>query len=573
MKYLIHFFKKYIKESLLAPLFKMTEALFDLFVPIVVAGIIDTGIANGDKKYIAVHFAILIAMAIFGLISCVVAQYYAAKAAVGTASGLRHSLFEHIETLSFSEIDTIGASTLITRLTSDVLSVQNGINMFLRLFLRSPFIVFGAMIMAFTIDRTAGLIFAAAISLLFLIVFGIMFITKPRYKKSMESVDTVTSSVRGNLEGVRVIRAFGKEKSETEEFWVENRRLNRLQIIAGRLSALTNPLCYVAVNAAIILILAVGAQKVQGGVLLSGNVVALINYLSQILTELVKLANLIVLLSRAMVSCGRIGKVLDTESSMSYGAVTSANGDTVIEFDNASLKYMGAGGESLSDISFSLKRGETLGIIGGTGSGKSTAAGLAARFYDATRGKVCFMGHDIKEWDRKALRNKISVVMQKTQLFAGTVRSNLLYGNPDADEADMWEALRAAQAEGFVREKPGMLDAAVEQSGRNLSGGQRQRLSVARALISKPELLILDDSSSALDYKTDAEMRRTVTALPYKPTMIIISQRTAAMENADKILVLEDGEAAGFGTHEELLKSCPVYREIYNCAAGGERNE
>lgn len=573
MKYLIPFFKKYMKESLLAPLFKMIEALCDLFVPLVVVQIIDIGIAGGDKKFIAGHFAIIVLMALLGLLSSFTAQYFAAKAAVGTSAGLRHSLFKHIETLSFTELDTLGTSTLITRLTADINSVQNGINMFLRLFLRSPFIVFGAMIMAFSIDRTAGLVFAAVIPVLFIIVFGIMFITKPRYKKCQDSVDAVTASVRENLDGVRVIRAFGREESETEQFDGENSLLNRLQLVAGRLSALMNPLCYAAVNGAIILILMVGAKKVSGGVLLSGNVVALINYLSQILVELVKLANLIVLLSRAAVSCGRIGAVLDTKSSMQFGNITEGAGECALEFENVSFKYAGAGDESLSDISFSLNRGGVLGVIGGTGSGKSTLSGLAARFYDATRGNVSFMGNNIKDWDKNALRARVSVVMQKSQLFAGTVRSNLMYGNPNTSEDDMWQALHAAQAEDFVREKPGMLDTKVEQGGRNFSGGQRQRLSVARALVSKPQLLILDDSSSALDYKTDANMRKAICNLPYKPATIIISQRTAAIEHADKILVLEDGHAAGTGTHEKLLETCPVYREIYNSASGGESRE
>lgn len=573
MKYLLPFFKKYKKESILAPLFKMLEAMFDLIVPLVIAKIINIGIANGDRAYIIKSFLILIAMAVMGLLSSFTAQYFAAKAAIGTSAGLRHKLVEHIQSLNFAKLDEIGASTLITRMTADVNQVQNGINMFLRLFLRSPFIVFGAMIMAFSINFKISLIFAAAILVLFVIVFGIMFITKPKYKIQQNRLDTVTETARGNLEGVRVIRAFGKEGDETDEFKTENSLLARMQITAGNIGALMNPLSYVTVNTAIILILWFGAKYVNSGILLSGNVIALINYLSQILVELVKLANLIVLLSKAVVSCGRIGTVLDTESTMDYGDVTTPDGGYAVRFENVSLKYHEGGENSLTNISFDVKNGETIGIIGGTGSGKTSLVNLIARFYDATDGKITFMGHDIKTWEKGALRSKIAVVMQKTQLFAGTVRSNLLYGNKNASDAELWTALKSAQAEEFVRQKDGGLDAVIEQGGRNLSGGQKQRLSVARALVKNPDILILDDSSSALDYATDLAMRTAIANLQKKPTLFIVSQRTVAIEHADKILVLEDGHLAGCGTHKELLENCGVYKEIYKSAEGKEDGE
>lgn len=573
MKYLLPFFKKYKKESILAPLFKMLEAMFDLIVPLVIAKIINIGIANGDRAYIIKSFLILIAMAVMGLLSSFTAQYFAAKAAIGTSAGLRHKLVEHIQSLNFAKLDEIGASTLITRMTADVNQVQNGINMFLRLFLRSPFIVFGAMIMAFSINFKISLIFATAILVLFVIVFGIMFITKPKYKIQQNRLDTVTETARGNLEGVRVIRAFGKEGDETDEFKTENSLLARMQITAGNIGALMNPLSYVTVNTAIILILWFGAKYVNSGILLSGNVIALINYLSQILVELVKLANLIVLLSKAVVSCGRIGTILDTESTMDYGDVTTPDGEYAVRFENVSLKYHDGGENSLTNISFDVKNGETIGIIGGTGSGKTSLVNLIARFYDATDGKITFLGHDIKTWDKGALRSKIAVVMQKTQLFAGTVRSNLLYGNKNASDAELWSALKSAQAEEFVRQKDGGLDAVIEQGGRNLSGGQKQRLSVARALVKNPDILILDDSSSALDYATDLAMRTAIANLPKKPTLFIVSQRTVAIEHADKILVLEDGHLAGCGTHKELLENCGVYKEIYKSAEGKEDGE
>ena len=575
MKYILPFLKKYKKESVLAPLFKMLEAFFDLVVPLIVAQIINTGIGNGDNRYILTRFALMLLMALLGLLCSFTAQYFAAKAAIGTSTALRHDLLSHIKTLSFSELDKIGSSTLVTRMTADVNMVQNGINMFLRLFLRSPFIVFGAMIMAFLIDFDIALIFAAAIPVLFIIVFGIMFLTKPKYKSQQTQLDKVTSSSRENLEGVRVIRAFGREFEEEKSFCEENTRLSKLQIAAGRLGALMNPLSYIVVNSGIILILWIGAKKVNSGLLFSGNVIALINYLSQILVELVKLANLIVLLSKSIVSCGRIGQILDTKSTMAYGNVSDSAPDNseCIRFENVSLKYNETSENSLENISFCVKRGETIGIIGSTGSGKSSLVHLIARFYDATDGKITFMGEDIKKWSRKALRSRISVVMQRAQLFSGTIRTNLLYGNPNANDTELFEALRIAQAESFVREKEGGLSAVVEQGGRNFSGGQRQRLSVARAIAAKPDILILDDSSSALDYATDAAMRRAISEFSKEMTVFIVSQRTAAILHADKILVLDDGNLVGVGTHENLLQNCEVYREIYESTSGKEENQ
>ncbi len=568
MKYLIPYFKKYKLESILAPLFKMLEATFDLIVPLVVAQIVDVGIANGDKKYILTRFGILILMAVLGICCTVIAQYFAAKTAVGTAVGLRSRLLSHIGTLSFSQLDKIGNSTLVTRMTSDINQVQNGLNMFLRLFLRSPFIVFGALIMAFTVDSRVALVFAAIIPVLFVIVFGIMKLTNPMYSDSQKKLDGVTSSVRENLSGVRVIRAFGREEAQTADFKDKNASLASSQRKAGGVGALMNPLTYVTVNIGIVLILWYGGKRVDSGVLLSGNVIALVNYLSQILVELVKLANLVVLIGKAMASMGRVGEILDMENPMQYGNVTSAeNAENSIEFDRVGLKYSSSD-ESLTDITFTLKKGQSLGIIGSTGSGKSSVVSLIARFYDASSGTVKLFGEPIESWDKEALRKKVSVVMQKAQIFSGTVRSNLLYGNPNADESQMWRALEQAQAAEFVKKKPGMLDAPIDQGGRNLSGGQKQRLSIARALISEPDVLILDDSSSALDYATDALLREALCALKDKMTVVTVSQRTSGIMHSDRILVLEDGEAVGFGTHSELLESCEIYREIHESTGG-----
>ena len=563
MKYLLPFFKKYKKESLLAPLFKMLEATFDLIVPLVVAQIINVGIQTHDAHFVITRFCILLALAVVGLLCSFTAQYFAAKAAIGTATELRHNLLAHIQTLDFAALDGIGTATLITRMTADVNQVQNGLNMFLRLFLRSPFIVFGAMVMAFAIHAQTALVFAAVILVLFCIVFGIMYMTNPLYKKQQKALDGVTTSVKENLAGVRVVRAFGGEEREQQRMESEIGRLQSIQQHVGRISALLNPLTYVVINGGIIFILWFGAKFVDGGTLLSGDVIALVNYLSQILVELLKLANLIVLLSKAVVSMGRIGDVLDMTPDMQFGNITCGSSEhEAVRFENVGLTYPQAAESALSGVSFTAKKGETIGIIGGTGSGKSTLISLIARFYDATEGTVYLEGEPIQSWQQNALRRKIYVVMQKTQLFSGTIRSNLLYGKKDATDEELWQALTLAQAADFVREKPGGLDAEVEQGGRNLSGGQKQRLSIARALVAQPDILILDDSASALDYATDAALRRALKQLPQKTTVFIISQRTASIRRADTILVLEDGQLAGIGTHDELLQNCSVYREI-----------
>lgn len=563
MKYLLPFFKKYKKESLLAPLFKMLEATFDLIVPLVVAQIINVGIQTHDAHFVITRFCILLALAVIGLLCSFTAQYFAAKAAIGTATELRHNLLAHIQTLDFAALDGIGTATLITRMTADVNQVQNGLNMFLRLFLRSPFIVFGAMVMAFAIHAQTALVFAAVILVLFCIVFGIMYMTNPLYKKQQKALDGVTTSVKENLAGVRVVRAFGGEEREQQRMESEIGRLQSIQQHVGRISALLNPLTYVVINGGIIFILWFGAKFVDGGTLLSGDVIALVNYLSQILVELLKLANLIVLLSKAVVSMERIGDVLDMTPDMQFGNITCGSSEhEAVRFENVGLTYPQAAESALSGVSFTAKKGETIGIIGGTGSGKSTLISLIARFYDATEGTVYLEGEPIQSWQQNALRRKIYVVMQKTQLFSGTIRSNLLYGKKDATDEELWQALTLAQAADFVREKPGGLDAEVEQGGRNLSGGQKQRLSIARALVAQPDILILDDSASALDYATDAALRRALKQLPQKTTVFIISQRTASIRRADTILVLEDGQLAGIGTHDELLQNCSVYREI-----------
>ena len=562
MKHLRPYMKKYRLQSILAPAFKMLEAGFDLTVPLLVARIIDEGIATGNTQVIWSNFALMLLMALLGLSCSFTAQYFAAKAAIGSAAGLRRDLLAHIQSLSFTELDTIGTSTLITRMTSDINQVQNGINMFLRLFLRSPFIVFGAMVLVFTINTQLALIFVAAIAVLFVIVFGIMKITGPKYKALQKNLDGVTAATRENLSGVRVIRAFGREDLQVQEFAAINDRLASSQLRVGRISAMMNPLTYVVVNAAIIAVLWLGAVKVDSGILLRGDMVAMINYIGQILIELVKLANLVVLLSKAMASLGRVEQILDTEPSMTFdGTETGTDTDTILEFRNAGLRYRGAGAESLSGISFALKKGQTLGVIGGTGSGKSTLVSLIPRFYDATEGKVLLKGVPIENLKEEVLRKTVAVVQQKAQLFAGTIRSNLLWGNEQATDGELWQALETAQAGEFVREKG--LDATVEQGGRNLSGGQKQRLTIARALVAEPEILILDDSASALDYATDAALRSAIRRMPGDMTVIIVSQRTASIQHADQILVLDDGLLVGQGSHETLLRTCPVYREIH----------
>ena len=571
MKYLKIYLKDYKRDSILAPLFKMLEAMFDLLVPVVVAHIINVGIANRDRGDILGCCGILVLMAIVGLCCSFTAQYFAARAAIGSATGLRHMLFAHIQKLGFSEMDTIGSSTLITRMTSDINQVQNGLNLFLRLFLRSPFIVFGAMVMAFTINGKIALIFVVTIPVLSVIIFGLMAVTSPLYKKVQGKLDVITGNARENLSGVRVIRAFGREKQETENFSRANGELVKGQLFVGRISALMNPLTYSVVNIGIIAILWAGSRSVETGVLMSGDIVALVNYMSQILVELVKLANLIVTMSRAMASLGRVEQILDTKTVMEFPEKTTIreeNTEEAVRFDHVSLSYAQAGEESLSDISFSVKKGETIGIIGGTGSGKSSLVHLIPRFYDATSGEIFLLGRSVKEWDRETLRQKVGIVMQKVQVFSGTIQSNLLMGNEGAGEEEMWQALRAAQAEEFVRKKSEGLDESVEQGGRNLSGGQKQRLTIARALVRKPEILILDDSSSALDYATDAALRKALKNLPSNVTVFLVSQRTSSIRHADHILVLDDGKAAGWGTHEELLESCQIYREIYESQYG-----
>ena len=566
MKHLYPYLRRFRKESILAPLFKMLEATFDLLVPMVVADIIKVGIAGGDTTYIWTRCGLLVLMALIGLLCSFTAQYFAARAAIGTSTGLRHELMAHIQSLSFSELDTLGVSTLITRMTSDVNQVQNGLNMFLRLFLRSPFIVAGAMIAAFTIDTQIALIFLAAIPVLAVIVFGIMRITSPMYKTVQSRLDAVTGATRENLSGVRVVRAFGREDAEEENFVQQNGSLNAMQLKVGRIAALMNPLTYVVVNLGIIGILYFGANKIGNGALLSGDVVALVNYMSQILVELVKLANLVVLLTRAIASMGRVSQVLDTPSTMAFPekpVSADAASDVAVAFDHVSLRYQGAGAESLSDVTFTAKKGQTIGVIGGTGSGKTTLVSLIPRFYDATKGQVTLLGQPITAYSKEELNRHVAVVMQKALLFKGTIRSNLLWGNENATDEELWHALSIAQSEDFVRQKPGKLNDPVEQGGRNLSGGQRQRLTIARALVGHPDILILDDSASALDYATDAALRKALRTLPAETTLFIVSQRTSSLRHADQIIVLDDGHVVGIGKHDTLMQTCEVYREIH----------
>lgn len=564
MKYLIPYLKKYKKESILAPLFKMLEACFDLIVPLIVADLIDVGIASRDTHYILTHFGLLLMMALLGLTCSFTAQYFAARAATGTSAGLRHELLDKIQSLSLTEFDQTGAATLITRMTSDVNQVQNGLNMTLRLFMRSPFIVFGAMIMAFTINAKMAQLFVAAIVVLFIIVFGVMKLTAPLYRRTQQKLDKITEATREDLTGVRVIRAFGREETQITNFAERNSKLLHAQIHVGDMSAIMNPLTYVTINAVIIAVLWFGSGMVEDGVLFSGDIIALINYINQILVELVKLANLIVIISKSLASMGRVGQVLDMESSMTFdGNAKGTETAEAVRFDHVDMRYAGAGADSLTDITFTAKKGQTIGIIGGTGSGKSSLVQLILRFYDAAKGTVYLNGEPIQNWSQEALREKIAIVPQKAQLFTGTIRSNLLMGKADATEDEMWRALEIAQAAEVVRRKAGGLDEPVEQGGANFSGGQKQRLTIARALIAQADILILDDSSSALDYATDAALRKALKTLPEETTVFIISQRAGAIAHADQILVLDDGQMAGIGTHEELLASCQVYREIY----------
>ena len=565
MKKLLYFMKDYKKESVLAPLFKMLEAFFELFVPLVVASIIDDGIVPKDSGHIIRMCLLLLVLAAVGLTCSITAQYFAAKSAVGAATGIRYELFTHIQTLGYEEMDMVGTSTLITRMTSDINQVQNGINLVLRLFLRSPFIVFGAMIMAFTIDVKAAMIFVVAIILLSIVVFGVMFI-KPLYKKVQSGLDTILGTTRENLTGVRVIRAFHQEQAEYNKFLAENEELTSLQKFAGKISGLTNPLTFIIINFAILVLIHTGAVRVSLGTLSQGQVVALYNYMSQILVELIKLANLIISVTKAMACFNRIQDVFHIEPSMKEGTKTvAAAGNTTpaVEFKNVSFTYAGGGDHAVENISFKAMPGQTIGIIGGTGSGKSTLVNLIPRFYDVSEGEVDIAGKNVQDYTYGSLRNTISVVPQKAQLFAGTIRDNLTFGCPDATEEQIEEALAISQAKEFVDTKEGRLDAKIEQGGKNLSGGQRQRLTLARALVPQSDILIMDDSASALDYATDARLRKAIQDMKRKPTVFIVSQRTSSIQNADMILVLDDGKIAGQGTHEQLLKSCNIYREIY----------
>ena len=566
MKGLFVYLKEYTKECILGPLFKLLEAGFDLIVPLVMASIIDVGIANGDKGHIFSFGGILVALALIGLTCSITAQYFAAKAAVGFAANVRHALFEHIESFSFSEVDDIGTSTMITRMTSDINQLQSGVNMALRLFLRSPFIVFGAAIMAFTIDFKAALIFVVVIPLLAIVIFGVMLISMPLYKKVQGNLDNVLGRTRQNLTGARVIRAFNKENDEIDKFCEENEALRKLQLFVGKISGLTNPVTYVMINIGLVVLLWTGAVRIDSGSLTQGQVIALINYMSQILVELVKLANTIVLSTKAVACAGRVQSVLDMKSSMSdNGKLQLATDNGVsVSFENAALRYSGAGEESVSGISFNAPAGSITGVIGGTGSGKSTLVNMIPRFYDATSGVVKLNGVDIKDYPIEDVRENIGVVMQKAVLFHGTIRENMKWGNENATDEEIMEALKAAQALEVVEGKEGGLDYMIEQGGRNLSGGQRQRLTIARALVKKPAVLILDDSASALDYATDAKLRKSLKELTFNPTIFIVSQRTSSIQHADNIVVLDDGMLVGQGTHDELLKTCDVYEEIYN---------
>lgn len=565
MKKLWKYMRDYRREGILAPLFKLLEASLELLVPLVMAQIIDTGIANGDRGFILSRCGILAALAAVGLMCSITAQYFAAKASVGFAAKLRSMLFKHIQSLSYSKLDTQGTGTLIARITGDINQVQSGMNLALRLLLRSPFVVFGAMIMAFTIDVKAALVFVVTIPLLSIVVFGIMLWSIPMYKKVQARLDKVLGITRENLSGVRVIRAFCKEDEERREFGERNAALTKLQLIVGRVSAAMNPATYIMINLGIAVLIYVGALRVDSGILTQGQVVALYNYMSQILVELVKLASLIITITKALACAGRVSAVLDVESDM-HGADTmpkEIDTDEEVRFENVEFGYATGGEPALSGISFSVKKGETMGIIGGTGSGKSSLVSLIPRFYDATGGHVYIKENDVKDYPLGALREMVGMVPQKAVLFKGTIRENLRWGSADATEEEMERALSDAQALEIVKAKPEGLDSPVAQNGKNLSGGQRQRLTIARALIKKPEILILDDSASALDYATDLALRRSLAALSYRPTVFIVSQRASSILHADKIAVLDEGKMVGLGTHDELMQTCPVYREIY----------
>ena len=594
MKKLLIYLKDYKKESILGPLFKLLEASFELIVPLVVASMIDVGIPNQDKGYIVKMALVLVALGVIGLISSVTAQFFAAKAAVGFATRVRQALFEHIQKLTFGQMDSQGTATLITRMTSDVNQVQNGVNLVLRLFLRSPFIVFGAMIMAFTVDVKAALIFVVVIPLLLIVVFAILLISIPMFSRVQTNLDQVMRTTRENLTGSRVIRAFAKEPEEIEEFRKENRVLRDVQVVAGRVSALMNPVTYIIINGGLMALIYVGALQIEGGILTQGQVVALINYMSQILVELIKLANLIITVTKAIACGNRIESVMEipagfpeehgaagrnpVRDGMKLAEQEKGNGKSVslpreelpmeefpykVVFDQVGMAYNEGGDEAISDVNLKVKKGQTIGVIGGTGSGKSTLVNLIPRFYDVTRGRVLVDGTDVRDMDPGKLRAKIGMVLQKAVLFRGTIRENLFWGNEGATDEEIWQALETAQAKEFVEQKEAGLDTMIEQEGRNLSGGQRQRLSIARALVRRPEILILDDSSSALDYATDLKLRQAIKALPGDMTVFIVSQRASSLMHADQIIVLDDGDVVGLGTHEELLKSCSTYQEIY----------
>ena len=570
MRKLLKYMRGYGKECILGPLFKLLEASFELLIPLVVAAIVDAGIGNGDGSYIIKMCLMMIGLGIIGLLCAVTAQYFAARAAVGFSARLRHAVMEHILGLSYSQIDKLGTSTMITRMTSDINQVQSGVNLTLRLLLRSPFVVFGAMIMAFTIDFDAALTFAGLIPLLCIVVFGIMLITMPMYKRVQGSLDRVTSVTRQNLSGVRVLRAFTMEAAEEKDFSAKTAELQEKQQKAGRISNLMNPLTLVFVNLAVVILIWIGAVKVYDGILTQGLVIALYNYMTQILVELVKMANLIISMTKAAACADRVAGVLDIEYAQQNGTLDASGIRGSVEFRNVTAKYAGAAEPSLERISFTAEAGQTIGIIGGTGSGKTTLVNLIPRLYDAAAGQILIDGVDVNDYDFISLRQRFGMVPQKSSLFKGTIRKNLLWGNAQATDDELWEALDVAQAREVVKSKDGELDAVVEQGGSNFSGGQKQRLAIARALVRKPAILVLDDSASALDYATDARLRMAIRNMQQPPTTFIVSQRAASVRYADKILVLDDGELAGMGTHEQLLESCPVYQEIYYSQFPGE---
>ena len=563
MRKLLVYMKDYKKESFLAPLFKLLEATFELIVPLVIAQIIDVGIQTGDTGFIISRCLLLVGFGVVGMVSAITAQYFAAKAAVGFATGLRHSLFQKINGLSFSLLDRVGTSTLLTRITNDVNQVQNGVNLVLRLFMRSPFIVFGACVMAFTIDPGSALLFLIVVALLSVVVFGIMLLTIKRYKAIQNQLDSVLNTTRENLNGARVIRAFCGEDTETEKFIGQNSLLSKLQKSTGRISALLNPVTFILINVGIILLIHYGAVQVNTGILTQGQVVALYNYMSQILVELIKLANLIITVTKSFASAARIRDVLELDTNTVYSDDKKIYNTHAVEFDRVSMHYNEGAKDALENISFTAEPGEIIGVIGGTGSGKTTLVSLIPRFYDATKGQVTLLGQPITAYSKEELNRHVAVVMQKAQLFKGTIRSNLLWGNENATDEELWHALSIAQSEDFVRQKPGKLDDPVEQGGRNLSGGQRQRLTIARALVGHPDILILDDSASALDYATDAALRKALRTLPAETTLFIVSQRTSSLRHADQIIVLDDGHVVGIGKHDALMQTCEVYREIH----------